>query len=122
MIVHVVHITTCTCCPHQAAKEVVLYYFPNYDRITPEIHVRISELPLMEELRSLRYICTDSVGGCGQFMCGCGSVVHNVLICIHFSFLKGCANRRYNYMYNTGFVHDFLFGGEAFLAMLQRST
>ena len=54
-VVHVVHTTTCTCCTHQAAKEVVLYYFPNYDRITPEIHVRISELPLMEELRSLRY-------------------------------------------------------------------
>lgn len=29
-------------------------YFPNYDRIASEIHVRIAELPLMEELRSLR--------------------------------------------------------------------
>ena len=38
----------------QAAKEVVLHYFPNYDRISQEIHVRVSELPLMEELRSLR--------------------------------------------------------------------
>ena len=118
--------------PHQAAKEVVLYYFPNYDRITPEIHVRISELPLMEELRSLRYVlimwvgvvsscvwvgvvssCVGvvcscmGVGGCGQFMCGCGSAVHNVLIHIHFSFLKGCANRRYYYyMYNTSTVHN----------------
>ena len=40
----------------QAAKEVVLHYFPNYDRISPEIHVRVSELPLMEELRSLRSV------------------------------------------------------------------
>lgn len=39
----------------QGAKEVVLAMFPNYDRITSDIHVRISDLPLMEELRSLRY-------------------------------------------------------------------
>lgn len=39
----------------QGAKEVVLAMFPNYDRITSDIHVRIAELPLMEELRSLRY-------------------------------------------------------------------
>ena len=38
----------------QAAKEVVLSYFPKYDLIASEIHVRIAELPLMEELRSLR--------------------------------------------------------------------
>ncbi|XP_032230725.2 DNA replication licensing factor mcm2 [Nematostella vectensis] len=40
----------------EAAKEVVLAMFPNYDRITTEIHVRIAELPLMEELRSLRQL------------------------------------------------------------------
>ena len=34
----------------------MLHYFPNYDRITPETHVRVSELPLMEELRSLRLV------------------------------------------------------------------
>lgn len=38
----------------QAAKEVVLSYFPKYNYIASEIHVRIAELPLMEELRSLR--------------------------------------------------------------------
>ena len=38
----------------QAAKEVVLSYFPKYDHIASEIHVRVAELPLMEELRSLR--------------------------------------------------------------------
>ena len=38
----------------EAAKEVVLSMFKNYERIAPDIHVRISELPLMEDLRSLR--------------------------------------------------------------------
>ena len=40
----------------QAAKEVVLSMFSMYERIAKEIHIRISELPLMEELRSLRYL------------------------------------------------------------------
>ena len=38
----------------QAAKEVVLSMYPNYERIVKEIHVRVAELPLIEELRSLR--------------------------------------------------------------------
>lgn len=38
----------------EAAKEVVLAMYPKYDRIAQEIHVRISHLPLVEELRSLR--------------------------------------------------------------------
>ena len=38
----------------EAAKEVVLYMFPKYEQIAKEIHVRIAELPLVEELRSLR--------------------------------------------------------------------
>ena len=33
---------------------MVLSYFPKYEYIASEIHVRIAELPLMEELRSLR--------------------------------------------------------------------
>lgn len=37
---------------------MVLSYFPKYDSIAPEIHVRIAELPLMEEIRSLRYVRT----------------------------------------------------------------
>ncbi|XP_069499475.1 DNA replication licensing factor MCM2 [Ambystoma mexicanum] len=40
----------------EAAKEVVLAKFPKYDRIAREIHVRISHLPLVEELRSLRQL------------------------------------------------------------------
>uniref|UniRef100_A0A8C9REI9 DNA replication licensing factor MCM2 n=1 Tax=Scleropages formosus TaxID=113540 RepID=A0A8C9REI9_SCLFO len=40
----------------EAAKEVVLAMYPKYDRITHEIHVRICNLPLVEELRSLRQL------------------------------------------------------------------
>jgi DNA replication licensing factor MCM2 len=40
----------------EAAKEVVLNLYPSYDRITKEIHVRICELPLKEDLRQLRQL------------------------------------------------------------------
>uniref|UniRef100_A0A8C5CYR9 DNA replication licensing factor MCM2 n=1 Tax=Gadus morhua TaxID=8049 RepID=A0A8C5CYR9_GADMO len=40
----------------EAAKEVVLAMFPKYDRIAHQIHVRICNLPLVEELRSLRQL------------------------------------------------------------------
>jgi len=40
----------------EAAKEVVLNVFPNYERVTQEIHVRICDLPLQEEIRSLRQL------------------------------------------------------------------
>uniref|UniRef100_A0A8C4RB68 DNA replication licensing factor MCM2 n=1 Tax=Eptatretus burgeri TaxID=7764 RepID=A0A8C4RB68_EPTBU len=39
-----------------AAKEVVLSMNPKYDRIASTIHVRISNLPLVEELRTLRQL------------------------------------------------------------------
>jgi DNA replication licensing factor MCM2 len=38
----------------KVAKEMVLTMFPSYDRVTSEIHVRISDLPLIEELRTFR--------------------------------------------------------------------
>ncbi|CAH1782811.1 unnamed protein product [Owenia fusiformis] len=40
----------------EAAKEVVLSMYPRYDKIVKEIHVRVSELPLVEDLRSLRQL------------------------------------------------------------------
>lgn len=40
----------------EAAKSVVMSMFPHYHRIAKEIHVRISDLPLVEELRSLRQL------------------------------------------------------------------
>ncbi|XP_078036885.1 DNA replication licensing factor Mcm2 [Augochlora pura] len=38
----------------QVAKDLVLTIFPSYERVTTEIHVRISELPLIEEIRTFR--------------------------------------------------------------------
>ena len=38
----------------EAAKEVVLSMYERYDQIANGIHVRIAELPLMEEIRTLR--------------------------------------------------------------------
>lgn len=40
----------------EAAKDVVLKLYPKYERIAREIHVRISNLPLEENLRSLRQV------------------------------------------------------------------
>ncbi|XP_064633421.1 DNA replication licensing factor mcm2-like [Lineus longissimus] len=40
----------------EAAKEVVLGMYPRYDQIVNEIHVRIAELPLVEDIRSLRQL------------------------------------------------------------------
>jgi len=40
----------------EAAKSVVLSMFPKYEVIAKEIHVRITDLPLVEELRSLRQL------------------------------------------------------------------
>lgn len=38
----------------EVAKDVVLSIFPNYERVTNEIHVRISDIPLIDEIRSFR--------------------------------------------------------------------
>lgn len=38
----------------RVAKEMVLSIFPTYERVANDIHVRISELPLIEELRTFR--------------------------------------------------------------------
>ncbi|XP_049885580.1 DNA replication licensing factor Mcm2 [Pectinophora gossypiella] len=38
----------------EVALEIVQQIFPSYERITAEIHVRISDLPLIEELRTFR--------------------------------------------------------------------
>ncbi|XP_046742708.1 DNA replication licensing factor Mcm2 [Diprion similis] len=38
----------------EVAKDLVLTIFPSYGRVSTEIHVRISELPLIEELRTFR--------------------------------------------------------------------
>ncbi|XP_055607559.1 DNA replication licensing factor Mcm2 [Uranotaenia lowii] len=38
----------------KVAKEMVLSIYPTYERVTNEVHVRISDLPLVEELRTFR--------------------------------------------------------------------
>ncbi|KAJ8968837.1 hypothetical protein NQ317_005305 [Molorchus minor] len=38
----------------EVAKDIVLSMYPSYDRVTNKIHVRISDLPLIEELRTFR--------------------------------------------------------------------
>ncbi|XP_065339105.1 DNA replication licensing factor Mcm2 [Cloeon dipterum] len=38
----------------KVAKELVLNMFPQYERVASEIHVRISDLPLVEEIRTFR--------------------------------------------------------------------
>lgn len=38
----------------EVAKEIVLSMYPSYERVTNEIHVRIADIPLIEELRSFR--------------------------------------------------------------------
>lgn len=38
----------------EVAKDIVLQIFPSYERVATEIHVRISDLPLIEELRTFR--------------------------------------------------------------------
>ncbi|KDR16761.1 DNA replication licensing factor Mcm2 [Zootermopsis nevadensis] len=40
----------------EVATQLVLSIFPSYDRVTTDIHVRISDLPLVEELRTFRKI------------------------------------------------------------------
>lgn len=40
----------------EVAKELVLSIFPSYERVSSEIHVRIADLPLIEDLRLFRKI------------------------------------------------------------------
>lgn len=40
----------------EATKDIVLAMFPQYERISKEIHVRITDLPLVEDIRSLRQL------------------------------------------------------------------
>ncbi len=39
----------------EVAKELVLAIYPMYERVTSEIHVRISDLPLTEDIRTFRF-------------------------------------------------------------------
>ncbi|KAL1449000.1 hypothetical protein WDU94_000244 [Cyamophila willieti] len=45
----------------EVAKELVLSMYPSYERVTTEIHVRISDLPLIEDIRTFRKIHLTSL-------------------------------------------------------------
>ncbi|XP_010771363.1 DNA replication licensing factor MCM2 [Notothenia coriiceps] len=62
--------------PHQiTAKEVVLAMYPKYDRIAHEIHVRICNLPLVEEIRSLRQLHLNQLIRTSGVVSSCTSVL-----------------------------------------------
>ncbi|KAF1745531.1 hypothetical protein MXB_192 [Myxobolus squamalis] len=46
---------------NDAAKEVVLLMYPRYERIITDVYVRIANLPIIEEIRSLRQLHLDQL-------------------------------------------------------------
>uniref|UniRef100_A0A2K6FCY3 DNA replication licensing factor MCM2 n=1 Tax=Propithecus coquereli TaxID=379532 RepID=A0A2K6FCY3_PROCO len=59
----------------EAALEVVLAMYPKYGRIATRIHVRISHLPLVEELRSLRQLHLNQLIRTGGVVTSCTGVL-----------------------------------------------
>ncbi|KAK5600016.1 MCM DNA helicase complex subunit [Crenichthys baileyi] len=59
----------------EAAKEVVLAMYPKYDRIAHEIHVRICNLPLVEEIRALRQLHLNQLIRTSGVVSSCTSVL-----------------------------------------------
>lgn len=72
----------------EVATQLVLSIFPSYNRVTTDIHVRISDLPLVEDLRTFRSVhlgiilfCDVRVKG-GSFTDTCWkNVANNVMGC-----------------------------------------
>uniref|UniRef100_A0A8V5HGB5 DNA replication licensing factor MCM2 n=1 Tax=Melopsittacus undulatus TaxID=13146 RepID=A0A8V5HGB5_MELUD len=77
----------------EAAREVVLAMYPKYDRITQEIHVRISHLPLVEELRSLRQLHLNQLIRTSGVVTSCTGVLPQLSMikynCSKCSFILG---------------------------------
>uniref|UniRef100_A0A663LL43 DNA replication licensing factor MCM2 n=2 Tax=Athene cunicularia TaxID=194338 RepID=A0A663LL43_ATHCN len=77
----------------EAAKEVVLAMYPKYDRIAQEIHVRISYLPLVEELRSLRQLHLNQLIRTSGVVTSCTGVLPQLSMvkynCSKCSFILG---------------------------------
>ncbi|CAI5767388.1 DNA replication licensing factor MCM2 [Podarcis lilfordi] len=77
----------------EAAKEVVLAMYPKYDRIAKEIHVRISHLPLVEELRSLRQLHLNQLIRTSGVVTSCTGVLPQLSMvkynCTKCSFILG---------------------------------
>ncbi|ESO84409.1 hypothetical protein LOTGIDRAFT_168864 [Lottia gigantea] len=64
----------------EAGKEVVLSMYPNYERIAKEIHIRIAELPLIEDLRSLRQLHLNQLIRTGGVVTSCTGVLPQLSI------------------------------------------
>ncbi|MEQ2168248.1 MCM DNA helicase complex subunit [Goodea atripinnis] len=66
---------TCAKIFDEAAKEVVLAMYPKYGRIAHEIHVRICNLPLVEEIRALRQLHLNQLIRTSGVVSSCTSVL-----------------------------------------------
>lgn len=77
----------------EAAKDVVLSMYPRYDQIVKEIHIRISELPLIEDLRSLRQLHLNQLIRTSGVVTCCTGVLPQLSIikydCVKCGFLLG---------------------------------
>ncbi|KAG8181737.1 hypothetical protein JTE90_028275 [Oedothorax gibbosus] len=77
----------------EAAKDVVLSMYPQYERITSEIHVRITDLPLMENIRSLRQLHLNQlIRTAGVVTCATGVLPQLSLVkydCIKCNYVLG---------------------------------
>jgi DNA replication licensing factor MCM2 len=55
-LIHKFGLYSCQLYRLQVARDVVLKRYPDYWRITDEIHVRIKQLPIIDSLRDLRHM------------------------------------------------------------------
>ncbi|GAB6021139.1 MCM DNA helicase complex subunit [Chamberlinius hualienensis] len=77
----------------KAAKDVVLGLFSQYERIAKEIHVRISDLPLLEELHSLRQLHLNQLIRTSGIVTSASAVIPQLSIvkydCVKCSYVIG---------------------------------
>lgn len=77
----------------EAGKDVVLSMYPRYDQIVKEIHIRISDLPLIEDLRSLRQLHLNQLIRTSGVVTSCTGVMPQLSIikydCVKCSFILG---------------------------------
>jgi len=65
----------------EAAFDVVIKLFPNYERVAKTIHVRITDLPLVEELRSLRQLHLNQLIRTSGVVSGSSGVLPQLNMC-----------------------------------------
>merc|ERR1719175_137886 len=65
----------------EAAKDVVTNMFPHYDRIATDIHVRITDLPLVEDIRSLRQLHLNQLIRTSGVVSGSSGVLPKLSMC-----------------------------------------